>query len=541
MRWNQWRQWIRFRSDDDFSAEVESHLAFEVERLVRDGMSPEDARLAARRAFGNTTASRERFHEARLGRSLESLAQDVRYGLRAMRRSPGFTAIAVASLAIGIGANATMFGAIDALLIRTPAHVKDADRIHRVYFEVPNGDGGTAIVPNQGYKTYVAFRDRVQGFEAVGALDPRTISSGRGTDARPIDAVLVTPSMFTMLGVRPAIGRFFNAAEERDENEHVAVLGYETWRGQFAGDPAVLGRTIDVAGMPYTIIGVAPEGFTGIDLNRVDLWLPIGAASRFLGPRAVSPTGGGYWLQIVAKRRVGAPVAQVANEVTMVYRDVWRGERRFNETFGKSHAVLGPVVAARGPAASADAKVSVWVAAVSLLVLLIACANVANLLLLRGLTRSREVALRLSLGATRARLVRQSLVEGCLLAIAGAVCAIAIARWTAAAMRAFLLPRAVHESVLNPRLIAFTAVVALGTGIFASLIPAFVTARRDFGPLLSAPRAAGARNRMVLQRALIGGQVSLATLLLVGAGLFVTSLRNVHGIDLGMDVDHFST
>ena len=539
MRWNQWRQWIRFRSDDDFSAEVESHLAFEAERLMRDGMSAEDARLAARRAFGNTTASRERFHEARPGRTLESLAQDVRYGLRTMRRSPGFTAIAVASLAIGIGANATMFGAIDTLLIRTPAHVKDADRIHRVYFEVPNGDGGTAIVENQGYRTYGAFRDRIEGFEAVGAFDPRTISSGRGTDARPIDAVFVTPSVFTLLGVRPVIGRFFDAAEERDENEHVAVLGYDMWRGQFAGDPAVLaGRTVDVAGVPYTIIGVAPEGFTGIDLNRVDLWLPIGAASRFLGPRVVSPTAGGYWLQIVAKRRTGAPVAQVANEVTMIYRDTWRGERRFDETFGKSHAVLGPVVSARGPAASADAKVSVWVAAVSLLVLLIACANVANLLLLRGLSRSREVALRLSLGATRARLVRQSLVEGCLLSIAGAVCAIAIAPWSAAAMRAFLLPRAESDGVLNPRLLAFTAVVALGTGIFASLIPAFVTARRDFGLLLSAPRAAGARNRLVVQRALIGGQVTLATLLLVGAGLFVASLRNVHAIDLGMDVDH---
>jgi hypothetical protein len=143
MKWNQWRQWLRFRSDDDFAAELESHLALETERLMREGMSAEDARLAARRAFGNTTASRERFREARVGYALETLAQDVRYGLRTMRRSPGFTTIAVLSLAIGIGANTTMFGAIDALLIRTPAHVKDADRIHRVYFDVPNGEGGT--------------------------------------------------------------------------------------------------------------------------------------------------------------------------------------------------------------------------------------------------------------------------------------------------------------------------------------------------------------------------------------------------------------
>ena len=538
MRWNQWRQWIRLRPTDDFAAEVESHIQLEVERLMRDGMSEEEARFAARRAFGNTTTSRENFHEARLGHTLESIGQDVRYGLRAMRRSPGFTAIAVLSLAIGIGANTTMFGALDTLVIRTPAHVRDAERIHRVYFEGPNGNGGTAIATHQGFKTYLAFRDHVQGFETVGAFAPLVVSSGRGEEARPLAAVLVTPSVFTLLGVRPAMGRFFTAAEESDVNEHVAVLGYDEWQGKFGGDFAALGKSIDVAGVPHVIIGVAPDGFTGIDLDRVDLWLPIGVGSRLVGPNAASPNGGGYWLQILAKRRAVVPVAQVANEVTTVYRDTWRGSRRFDETFGKSRAVLGPVKAARGPDASADAKVSVWVAAVSVLVLLIACANVANLLLLRGLTRSREIALRLSLGATRRRLARQALVEGCLLAIGGAGCAIILARWSAAAMQRFLLPRFEGESVLNLRFLAFTAIAALGTGILVSLIPALVTARRDFGPLLNAGRSPGTRNRLVVQRTLIGAQVTLAMLLLIGAGLFVVSLRNVHAIDLGMDPDH---
>lgn len=537
MRWILWKPWARRRSEEDVSAEVESHLAFEVERLVRGGTSAEDARIAARRAFGNTTAPREHFHDARPGSGLESLVQDVRYALRTMRRSPGFTAIAVTSLAIGIGVNTTMFGAVDALLVRTPAHVKDASRIHRVYFEVPRQDGSTSVASSQGYGLYSALRDRVPGFDAVAAYETKTISSGRGPDARSIDAVLVTPSLLTMLGVRPALGRFFDAGEERDERDHVAVLGYDTWRGRFGGDGAVLGRTIDVAGVPYVIIGVAPEGFTGIDLNRVDLWLPIGVEARFRGSRALNPQGGGFWLEIVAKRRADTPVAQVASEVTTVYRDFWRAAGRYEETRDRSRAILGPVVEGRGPAPDRNARVSLWVAAVSLLVLLIASANVANLLLLRGLTRSREFALRLSLGATRPRLVRQSLVEGALLAAAGAVCAIGLAGWSASAMRTFLLPRAVSEGVLEPRLLAFTAVVALGTGLLASLVPALVTARRDFGPLLGGGRAGGGRNRLVWQRALIGGQVTLATLLLVGAGLFVTSLRNVRGIDLGLDVD----
>lgn len=538
MRWNQWTRWIGIRSDDDFAAEIESHLALEADRLVRGGLSSDDAQFAARRAFGNTTARREEFHEHRRWSGLESVAQDVRHGLRAMRRTPGFTAIAVASLAIGIGANTTMFGAIDMLLVRTPAHIQDAARIHRVYFEMPSTGAATVSVSRQGYGTYTALRDHVRDLEAVGAFSARKVSSGRGENARSVDAVLVTPSVFTLLGVRPLLGRFFVASEERDEGDHVAVLGYDTWRAQFNGDSAVLGRSIDVAGTPYVIVGVAPDAFTGIDLNRVDLWLPLGAATNFLGREVMDTRAASYWLEIVAKRRSGVPVEQVASEVTNAYRDAWRDSPMYAETIGRSRAILGSLVAARGPVPSADAKVSVWVAAVSLLVLLIAAANVANLLLLRGLTRAREVALRLLLGATRWRVMRQWLVEGILLAGAAAICALVLALWSATAMRTFLLPRAVSGPILDPRLLAFTAVVALGAGILASLVPALLMARRDFGPLLGGGRAGATPNRLALQRAIIGGQVALATMLLVGAGLFVTSLKNVRAVDLGLDADH---
>ena len=163
-----WTRWLRRRSDDDFADEIESHLAMEEERLRRSGLSADEARFAARRAFGNTTARREEFHDSRPGHRIESLAQDVRYGLRSMRHTPAFTAIAVASFAIGIGANTTMFGAVDALLVRTPDHVRDADRIYRVYFQTPGRDGQPAPAwPYQGYKTYLALRDSVTGFESV--------------------------------------------------------------------------------------------------------------------------------------------------------------------------------------------------------------------------------------------------------------------------------------------------------------------------------------------------------------------------------------
>src|SRR5688572_21285241 len=195
----------------------------------------------------------------------ESLAQDVRVGLGAMRRRPGVSVIAVAALAIGIGANVTMFAAIDALLVRTPPHVQHAERIHRVYFEFPSADGTRSLSSNQGYRTYATIRDNVSGLEAVAALSAATISTGRGAGARPVDAVLATPSYFTVLGVRPALGRFFTPDEELDEREHVAVLGHDAWQAQFGGDSSILGRTIDVAGAQHTIVGVAPDGFTGAD------------------------------------------------------------------------------------------------------------------------------------------------------------------------------------------------------------------------------------------------------------------------------------
>jgi len=537
MFWAFWRRWTR-RSSDDFAAEIESHIAMEAERLMRAGMSAEEAQFAARRAFGNTTGAREHFREHRPGWTMESIGQDVRYSLRAMRRNPAFTIIAVISLALGIGANTTMFSVIDTILLKTPAHVRDAARINRVYFSIPGPDGVAEPWPTQGYKVYVMLRDRVQGFESAAAFSEKAISSGRGTDARRLDGVLVTPSFMTILGVRPALGRFFAPTEERDENEHVAVVSFELWKTQYGGDAAVLGKTIDVAGVPHTIIGVAPEGFTGVNANRVDIWLPLGVATRLISNRALNPSSSGFWLECIGKRREGVTVVRLEDELTREYRAAFRDQPRYESTFAKAKALAGPLVVARGPVRGADARVALWLAAVSILVLLIACANVANLLLLRGLARARETALRLSLGATRARLARQAVVDGLCLAVIGAIGALIVARWSGSTLRTFLLPKADGGTVVDGRVLAFMLAVTVVTGLLASIVPAIVTARRDFGPLVNAGRTSGARERLGLLRTLIGSQVALATMLLIGAGLFVTSLRNVHGIDLGLDVDH---
>ncbi|HEY6829553.1 MAG TPA: ABC transporter permease [Gemmatimonadaceae bacterium] len=536
--WSAFKNWWTRRSTDDFAAEIESHIAMEVDRLIHAGMSAEEAQRSARRTFGNTTSARENFREHRPGWRLESIGQDVRYSLRAMRRNPAFTIIAVVSLALGIGANTTMFSVIDALLLKTPAHVRDATRIQRVYFAVPGPDGVAKPWPTQGYGVYMMLRDRVQGFESTAAFAEHAISSGRGGEARHLDGVLITPSFMTMLGVRPALGRFFAPSEERDENEHVAVISYELWKTQFGGEASVLGKAMDVSGVQHTIIGVAPEGFTGVNANRVDLWLPIGVATRLWSRNALNPRSSGYWLECIGKRREGVSVAQLEDELTREYRALNHDSPRYASTFAKSKALVGPIIVARGPVRDADARVALWLAAVSILVLLIACANVANLLLLRGLARARETALRLSLGATRARLSRQALIDGLCLAVIGAIGALIVARWSGSVLRTFLLPKADSAPVVNGHVIAFMVLVTVVTGFLASIVPAVVTARRDFGPLVSAGRTSGARERLRLLRTLIGTQVALATMLLIGAGLFVTSLKNVRGIDLGLDVDH---
>ncbi|MEP6766033.1 MAG: ADOP family duplicated permease [Gemmatimonadaceae bacterium] len=532
-----WYFWRIRRSDSDFANEVESHIALEIDRLVESGMPLNDARHSARRAFGNTTSVKEHFHERHSASRWEWLVQDTRYAFRRMKREPGFTIIVVLSLALGIGANTTMFGAVDALLFRTPAHVRDGDRIQRLYFTVPTRSGPGEPSATTGYRAFVAMQDRVPAFESVAAYWSKTISSGRDANARPLETTIVSTNFFTTLGVQPTLGRFFSSSE-RATTDRVAVISYEQWRSQFNGDRTVLGQTIDVAGELYTIIGVAPPAFTGVNLSRVDIWLPIGSAERLMARSALFDGGTSYWWRLIAKRNLNATVERATAEVTNVYREIWRDEPRYDESFAKATALVGPVIEARGPAAAPDARVATWIVAVSLLVLMIASANVANLFLLRGLMRQREAALRLSLGATRTRLMRQSFVEGALFSLFGAVGAIMLANWTVGAMHAFLLPDALKEGIFNVRLLAFTAITAIGAALLSSVVPAFVAAQRSGTARLGSSRIVRTANNLMLQRILIAFQVSLATVLVVASALFVTSLRNVQRIDLGLDVEH---
>ena len=463
---------------------------------------------------------------------MDILLKDLRYTLRTLLRSPGMTAVAVVCLALGIGANATMFGIVDALMFKAPAHVADPDGVVRIYFAYPGqGDGEVSRTPRTGFGTYEAIRDHTPALADVAAYWPTRTSIGNGQDARTMDAVLVTASFFRTLGTKPALGRFFTTDEERARGSKTIVLGYELWRSRFNGDRGVLGRTVDVSGQPYTVVGVAPPEFTGIDLKRVDAWLPIGAATTMFAPNALEH-GPSFWLATVARVRAGAAPAVAAAQATSAFV----AENPRYPLIKGARVEFAPLAVGRGPNVGADTKVSLWLGLVSLLVLLVACANVANLLLARALARSREIAVRLSLGAGRWRIARQLLTESMLLAAIGAAAALVLTVWAASFVRGVLIPDVpLLGHAVSLRVLTFAGAVALGTGIVCGLAPAIVIARADLNAVLKG--AAGGRSgRFLVQRALVGGQVALTVLLLAGAGLFVQSLRNIRNKDLGMDV-----
>ncbi len=468
------------------------------------------------------------------------MLQDLRYALRTFARSPGLVAAAVVCLALGIGANATIFGVVDTLLFRAPPQVQDPDRVVRLYFRHHSSSFGTYTSSITSYPLYKLISDSARAFDAVAAFTySQNASLGRGADARRVSVVLATASYFPLLGLRPALGQFYVAEEDRLGGAAVAVLSYDFWRGAFGGDSAILGRRLQLGRRSYEVVGVAPQRFSGVNLQNVDVWVPLAVATpELMGGDFLNR--GSVFVQLIG--RLGARGrGAAAREATVALRaDDAQWANQFHQSpDSNAVALLGPVQSARGPEISQNAKVSLWLAAVAIIVLLVACANVANLLLARSLQRQREVAIRLALGAGRWRLMRQVLIESLVLAIAGGIAALFVTLWTGPLIRAFLLPDtpALMEP-LDTRVIAFAAAVAVLAGILAGAVPAWYLARRDLTPALKAGTGEGRYQRSRLRSALLVAQVALTVVLIIGAGLFTRSLRNVEGQNFGFDPTH---
>lgn len=487
---------------------------------------------------------------------LEILRDDVCAAGRGLRRRPIFSAMIIVTIALGVGATSTMFGILDRLLLRAPPHITHADR---VFLLSVRRTGAPWTQTSQPYVVRTVLERGVPDFAQVAVATPTAVvhrqyfPAGRGVTASRVAGALVSANYFALLGVHPALGRFFQRDEDTDTGTpNTAVLGYAYWRQQYAGSRDVIGRTIEVGRSAYTIVGVAPEGFTGTELRDVDVWLPIGAAGALRfgnNPRwATDPSS--QWLLVLARVRPGIAPAHAAAEATAAYR-AWLRTTILDPSTERlaavdsQNVVLGSIVPGRslwtwaGSGSGNDARISELLGGVALVVLLIACANVANLLLVRALGRRREIAVRIALGVSRRRLVSQLVVEGVVLALIGTAGALAVAQAASPALRRWLIGEGAWSgTAIGGRMLAITAGVGLLTGIITSLAPALQAIRSDAATSLKAGARDGTVQRSRMRTALLVTQAALAIVLLSGAGFFLRSLRNAAALDLGVDRDH---
>ena len=535
------------RSDADFAEEIRAHLELEADQLRAEGVTAEDAHTLAHRAFGNVTRAQERFHESRRIRWLEELTQDVTYALRQLRRAPSLAAVIVCTLALGVGANSVIFGVVDVLLLRAPSGIESPGRLRRLYFKGQSflGPQGRAMYtsPVTSFATVTAMQ-RAPAFADVAGVQHKTFTLGRGAGAREIEGEEVTGNYFEVLGVHAALGRVLVPADDRPPvGAPVVVLSYAFWQREFGGTRDVIGKTLRIDDASVTVVGVAAHDFDGVDLNEVDVWIPTSVMRASYGSRSMdrdwtsSPSS--IWIRAIARLAPHATNAGAAASATLMYRRLigeWRAEHYDNLPDSLSSVIPGSIIASRGPQTPQEARVSLWLFGVASVVLLIACANVTNLLLARAFRRRREIAVRLALGVSRARLVRQLLTETCVLAAIATVAAVILATWGSRALGGFLLSASFHQApTIDERLLAFTALAAFATALVAGTVPALQASRIDVATwLTTGDRDSGRQSR--LQLGLLAAQVGLSVVLLIGAGLFVRSLQAVRGTDVGIDL-----
>ncbi len=553
------------RREEELAEEVRSHLRMAVRERVERGESPAQAEAAALREFGNVGLVKEVTREMWGWAWLRHCAQDLRYGLRTMRRAPWFTAAAVVTLAIGVGANTALFSVVDAVLLKK-LPVKEPERL--VLFRWTSGrnfspgshhgnitrdESGRLIRSSFAYQTYARLREQPGPLSDVCAFGSVPLNVSADGRADVANGQAVSGNYYAALGVPALVGRALTDEDDSAAAPLVAVLSYRYWQWRFAGDPRVLGRQINLNNVAFTVVGITPQGFDGTMQvgSSPDVSIPIAWEPQVRGGRPLMAGAGAWWLRLMGRLKPGATPEQARASLEHIFQQSALDHRAARVAGGENTLTpLGPedyprLVAYPGSQGETSTRqyyqkpLYILLGVVGL-VLLIACANVANLLLARAAARQREIAVRLALGAGRWRLIRQMLTESSLLAGLGGALGVLLAFWIKDGLLAVGEWGGNSMAALEPRLdlrvLSFTLALSLLTGLVFGMVPAWRATRIDPTPALKdGARSSGAASRSLFTKGLVVAQVAISLLLMVGAGLFLRTLVNLQRVELGFD------
>jgi len=548
----------RKRMLEDLDQAIREHIDRETQDNIARGMPPEEARYAAVRKFGNVTRVREETREVWSFPRFEELLQDIRYGLRLLRISPGFTCVAILTLALGIGANTAIYTLIDAVMLRM-LPVKNPQELVSLNLAGPldtqfprdvDGDFSTEFP----YPAFVQMREHNQVLSALFAFkDTGRLSVLVNGNAEIVHGQLVTSNYFSALGVRAAQGRDFAPDEDAAGAESVAIVSYGYWQSHFGGEASVLGRQILVNGAPVTIIGVAAPEFFGLQAgSAVDLYMTMTMQPQIMPHVAEDPGTSAFaatdvwWIQLMGRLKPGVTAEQARANLDVIYRPAVLQGLRPEAGSGPLIPPALELVPAGGGLSGLRNTFSKPLAILMIvvgIVLLIACVNMANLLLVRSSARAKEIAVRLSLGASRGRLIRQLLLESVLLSAFGGLLGLVFAYWGCNALVAMMqhannpLSIDVHPDL---NVLAFTAVACIVTGILFGLTPALRATRVELTPALKQTAATlrTTRDKIYTTKTLVVAQVAFSVVLLFCAGLFVWTLMNLETMNVGFSRDN---